>query len=50
MRRRRFLEARRAGLTIPESRLFADSDTDIGLLRNLVDAGCPLRLLAAIVI
>lgn len=48
--RRRNQEALRAGLTIVEARLFAESDRDIGELRRLVDAGCPLDTIRAIVL
>lgn len=50
VRRRRYQEARRAGLTIPEAKLFADSDADVGLLRRLVATGCPDWLIAKIVV
>jgi len=46
----RFDEARKAGLEISEAREFADSDKDIGELRDLVRRGCPPRLLARIVL
>jgi hypothetical protein len=47
---RRYLEARKAGLSIAESHLFADGDTDVGQLRLLVAGGCPARLIAQIVL
>ena len=47
---RRRDEAKAAGLTLVEARLFAESDTDIGLLRKLVDAGCPVPVMARILI
>lgn len=50
IRRRRFEEARDAGLTLVEARLFAESDIDIGLLRKCVEAGCPAILLAKIIV
>lgn len=50
VRARRFREARKAGLTLVEARLFADSDTDIGLLRKLAAAGCPPVTIAHILI
>ena len=50
VRRRRYKDARRAGLTIPESHLFADSEVDVGQLRSLAKAGCPPRLIAQIVL
>lgn len=37
---RRFREARDAGLTLVEARLFAESDADVGVLRKLVAGGC----------
>lgn len=36
VRRRRYQEARRAGLSIVEAKLFADSGEDVGLLRRCV--------------
>lgn len=50
VRRRRYKEARRAGLTIPEAKLFADSDTDVGVLRRLVALQCPDKWLPKIVL
>lgn len=50
VRRRRYKEARRAGLSIAESHLFADSETDIGVLRRLVADGCSPRLIAQILL
>lgn len=47
---RRYREAKKAGLTMAERRLFADSDVDIGVLRRLVDDGCPPELIAQIVL
>lgn len=47
-RRRR--EARKAGLSIVEAELFADSDADIGQLRKLVKSGCPIDLIREIVL
>jgi hypothetical protein len=46
----RYQEARRAGLSIVEARLFAESDQDVGLLRKLVKASCDPRLIAQIVL
>lgn len=46
----RFDEAVRAGLTDLEARLFAESDSDLGELRRLVKAGCPLEQLRQIVL
>ena len=48
--RRRYQEARDAGLTIAESMIFADSDADIGVLRKLVKDGCPVELVREIVL
>lgn len=46
VRRRRYKEARRAGLSLVEAELFADSDVDIGVLRNLVaGAATPAQIL-----
>jgi hypothetical protein len=49
VRRRRYREARAAGLSMAEARLFADSDQDVGLLRRLVAGGCDPHLIARIV-
>ena len=46
----RYREAREAGLTVVEARLFAESDRDVGELRKLVRAGCPVETLRAIVL
>ena len=46
----RFTEARAAGLTRLEARLYAESEIDCGLLRRLVARGCRGRLLARIVL
>lgn len=43
---RRFLEARRAGLTRVEARMFAESEIDVGELRRMVKAECPPGLIA----
>lgn len=48
--RRRYTEARRAGLTIVEARLFAESDRDVGELRKLVEKRCPVELVRQIVL
>ena len=45
----RFFEARDAGLTRLEARKFAESTTDVGLLRQLVRDGCPAITIARIV-
>lgn len=46
----RYHEAKKAGLTIAERRLFAASETDISQLRKLVSAGCPPELIAQIIL
>lgn len=48
--RRRYVEAREAGLTIVEARLFAESDRDVGELRRLVKKGCPVEQLRRIIL
>ena len=48
--RRRFHEAHDAGMSIADSALFADSQHDIGVLRQLVADGCPAKLIARIVL
>ena len=48
--RRRRREAREAGLSQVEARLWAESDRDIGELRRLVEAGCPPELLARVLL
>lgn len=50
VRRRRYQEAREAGLTIAEASMFCDSDTDIGQLRKLVAHGCPPAQIAQILL
>lgn len=47
---KRYREAKKAGLTMAERRLFAESDTDIGVLRKLVEDGCPVDLIRKIVL
>lgn len=46
----KFLEAREAGLTRVEARLFAESNGDVRILRKLVKSGCPPATIAKIVI
>lgn len=46
----RFKEARQAGLTLVEARLFAESEVDVGLLRTLVAGHCPPQQIARILI
>lgn len=50
VRRRRYQEAREAGLTIAEASMFCDSSTDIGQLRRLVIRGCPPAFIAQIIL
>lgn len=50
VRRRRYQEARQAGLSFIEARLFSESDADIGTLRKLVRLGCEPRYIAEILI
>lgn len=45
----RYDEARTAGLTMAEAMMFAENHVDVGQLRKLVKAGCPPRVIAAIV-
>jgi hypothetical protein len=47
---RRFDEAHAAGLTLLEAHAFADSGSDIGVLRKLVLAGCPPETIRRIVL
>lgn len=47
---RRYAEARAAGLTSVEARLFAESDADVGLLRALVRGGCKPQLIAKVLL
>lgn len=45
----RYLEARKAGLTPNEARIFAhDNGIDVGELRRLIKRGCPKEWLAGI--
>lgn len=46
----RYREARLAGLTIIEARLFAESDADVGQLRKLVQLACPVETIRRIVL
>jgi hypothetical protein len=50
VRARRCREALDAGLSVVEANLFADSTVDIGQLRKLVAAECPIPLIALIVL
>jgi hypothetical protein len=43
-------QAQEAGLTRIEARLFAESDADIGRLRELAEAGCPPDLIREIIL
>lgn len=44
----RFREIRRLGLSHVEARLLAETGADLGLLRQLVAAGCPPALVLKI--
>ncbi len=48
--RNRYMEARKAGLTIVEAQLFADSDADIALLRKLVKGKATVEQIRRIVL
>lgn len=48
--RRRYQEARRAGLPPDDALMFATSTVDVGELRKLIDAGCSVDLLRRIVL
>lgn len=48
--RRRYQEARRAGLTIVEARLFSESDADVGTLRRMVALKATPQQIAAVVL
>lgn len=50
VRRWRYKAARKAGLTIAESELFAASPADVGVLRRLVEKGCAADLIARILL
>jgi hypothetical protein len=50
LRRNRYREARKAGMTFAESKMFADSDIDIGELRRRVKQHVPPDLLAKIIL
>lgn len=45
----RYDEARAAGLTMTQAMAFAASRVDVGQLRKLVKAGCPVSVIARIV-
>jgi hypothetical protein len=47
---KRLREAQRAGMTLVEARLFAESDINVDELRHLVEKGCPAELLAKILV
>jgi hypothetical protein len=47
---KRYDEAIAAGLDQHQAREFADSDTDVGELRELVRRGCPPELIARLVL
>lgn len=46
----RYDEAREAGLSIIEAKLYAESSIDCSLLRRAKKAGCPPELLAKVVL
>ena len=46
----RFDAARKAGLSGVEAALFAESDRDLAELRKLIEKGCPVEQLRAIVL
>ena len=48
--RRRYGEARAAGLDQFDATVFADSDADVGVLRKLAAKGCSPKLIAEIVL
>jgi hypothetical protein len=48
--RRRYAEARKAGLSMVEARIFSESGEDIGTLRKLVEKGCEPRLIARVLL
>lgn len=50
VKRWRFHEADRLGVPLKEANEFSSSDADIGVLRDLVEAGCDPRLAALIVL
>jgi hypothetical protein len=50
IRYQRYKEAKEAGLTMAERKLFAESDMDIGILRACVQGGCPVELIRQIVL
>jgi hypothetical protein len=47
----RYREARASGLSIVESKIFAEArDLDIGQLRHLVELGCPRDLIPRVLL
>ena len=48
LHRHRYREARRAGLTMRDAKLFASSSLDIGKMRSLAENGCPPHLILLI--
>jgi len=50
VRRHRYRQARKAGLSFAEAHLFAASDADVGVLRFLAAKQCPADLIARILI
>jgi hypothetical protein len=47
---RRKREARKAGMSVVEARLFAESAIDISALRHLVELDCPPELIARVLL
>src|SRR5690348_10670210 len=50
VRRNRYREAKRAGLSIVEAEIFSSNGVDVGQLRRLVTKGCPVALIREIVL
>lgn len=48
--RNRYRDARRAGLPPDDALTFAESEADVGELRRLIEAGCPVDQLRRIVL
>jgi hypothetical protein len=46
----RYQQARDAGLTLVEARIFSECDQDVGVLRQLVRRGCPPTVIARILL
>jgi hypothetical protein len=50
VRRKRYKEAKSAGLSIVESEMFSSNGVDVGQLRHLVAKCCPVDLIREIVL